>query len=374
MPLQMDSTVHYIVQKRGARGHDRRRARHKSPYNTYYVEGLPPGPIGNPGRRLDHAAARPTPGPWLYFVAVNPDTGETRFATDAAGHRANEKLSTPGARRTRRGAERGDTGRGRGAAAPGPRCCLLGSPIAHSLSPGAAPRRLRRLGLTTGPTPPSEVREAGSPASSAGLGPEWAGLSLTMPLKEAAFAVADEVSPLARRGRGRQHPGAYARRRVVGDNTDVHGMTRALQERARRTRVGDVGARARPRLGCHRALGGRVAGRARRASGSPSRCAAPPGPKPLRRRASRGMGVQECGLGELPAVLPEVSLVVSTLPGGAAPVGVLGDAPDLAGRVLLDVVYAGWPTPLAQAFEEAGDGSCRDSRCCCTRQRGRWSS
>ena len=53
-------------------------------------------------------------------------------------------------------------------------------------------------------------------------------------------------------------------------------------------------------------------------------------------------------------MLPEVSLVVSTLPAGAAPAGVLGDAPDLAGRVLLDVVYAGWPTPLAQAFEDAG--------------------
>ena len=87
------------------------------------------------------------------------------------------------------------------------------------------------------------------------------------------------------------------------------------------------------------------------------------------------MGVQECGLGEVPAVLPEVSLVVSTLPAGAAPARVLGDAPDLSGRVLLDVVYAGWPTPLAQAFARTrGDGSCRASRCCCTRRRGRWSS
>jgi UPF0755 protein len=38
------------------------------------------------------AAVNPTPGPWFYFVAVNPDTGETRFAVDAAGHEANVKI------------------------------------------------------------------------------------------------------------------------------------------------------------------------------------------------------------------------------------------------------------------------------------------
>ena len=57
--------------------------------------------------------------------------------------------------------------------------------------------------------------------------------------------------------------------------------------------------------------------------------------------------------------------------GGAAPAGILGDGADLSGRVLLDVVYAGWPTPLARSFEERGDGSCRGSRCCCTRRRDR---
>ncbi len=90
--LQMDSTVHYVVQRRGeVATSDAERAR-KSPYNTYFVTGLPAGPIGNPGRASITAAARPTPGPWLYFVAVNPDTGETRFATNATAHRANEKL------------------------------------------------------------------------------------------------------------------------------------------------------------------------------------------------------------------------------------------------------------------------------------------
>ena len=45
---------------------------------------------------------------------------------------------------------------------------------------------------------------------------------------------------------------------------------------------------------------------------------------------------------------------MSTLPAGAAPGAVLGDAADLSGRVLLDVVYAGWPTPLARAFAQSG--------------------
>jgi UPF0755 protein len=90
--LQMDSTVHYVVQRRGGVATSDAERATKSPYNTYYVTGLPAGPIGNPGSASITAAARPTPGPWLYFVAVNPDTGETRFATDAAAHRANVKL------------------------------------------------------------------------------------------------------------------------------------------------------------------------------------------------------------------------------------------------------------------------------------------
>jgi UPF0755 protein len=92
MKLQMDSTVHYVVQRRGGVATSDAERATRSRYNTYYATGLPPGPIGNPGRASITAAARPTPGPWLYFVAVNPDTGETRFAADAAGHRANEKL------------------------------------------------------------------------------------------------------------------------------------------------------------------------------------------------------------------------------------------------------------------------------------------
>jgi len=91
MSLQLDSTVSFISRRRGVTTTDAERAS-KSPYNTYLVAGLPPGPIDSPGLAAMEAALNPTPGPWLYFVAVNPDTGETRFALDASGHDANVKL------------------------------------------------------------------------------------------------------------------------------------------------------------------------------------------------------------------------------------------------------------------------------------------
>jgi len=56
------------------------------------VQGLPPGPINNPGAASIAAAARPAAGPWLFFVTVNPDTGETRFATTTAEHQRNVNL------------------------------------------------------------------------------------------------------------------------------------------------------------------------------------------------------------------------------------------------------------------------------------------
>ena len=87
--LQMDSTVHYIEQKRGRAGTSNEARNSDSPYNTYKVKGLPPGPINNPGAASIEAAAHPADGPWFYFVAVNPSTGETKFAVTAAEHDKN---------------------------------------------------------------------------------------------------------------------------------------------------------------------------------------------------------------------------------------------------------------------------------------------
>jgi len=92
MPLQLDTTVSFVARLRGKAGTTNAQRASRSPYNTYLVAGLPPGPIDSPGLSSIQAAIQPTPGPWIYFVAVNPETGETRFAVTATGHAANVKL------------------------------------------------------------------------------------------------------------------------------------------------------------------------------------------------------------------------------------------------------------------------------------------
>jgi len=77
MPLQMDSTVHFIEKLRGQIFLSSKSTLINSPYNTYKRYGLPPGPIGSPGVAAMTAALKPVPGEWLYFVTVAP--GDTRF-------------------------------------------------------------------------------------------------------------------------------------------------------------------------------------------------------------------------------------------------------------------------------------------------------
>ncbi len=81
--LELDSTVVYAenLKTNTTTAADRKS---RSKYNTYRYEGLPPGPIGAPGRAALQAAAQPESGKWLYFVTVNFDTGETKFATTEA--------------------------------------------------------------------------------------------------------------------------------------------------------------------------------------------------------------------------------------------------------------------------------------------------
>lgn len=90
--LQLDSTVHYAIKKRGTVTTSDKDRASDNPYNTYRHQGLPPGPINNPGLDAIKAAAKPAKGDWLYFVTVNPQTGETRFASDKGAHDANVKL------------------------------------------------------------------------------------------------------------------------------------------------------------------------------------------------------------------------------------------------------------------------------------------
>src|SRR3954454_21014628 len=81
--------------------------------------------------------------------------------------------------------------------AGGRRAAVLGSPIAHSLSPALHRAAHAALGLTGWSYERIECREEELAPLVAGLGPAWVGLSLTMPLKRVALDVADDVSPLA---------------------------------------------------------------------------------------------------------------------------------------------------------------------------------
>lgn len=97
IPLQSDPTVIYGLAEFD--GNLRKRDLSiTSPYNTYRVAGLPPGPIANPGTRAIQAALYPSPAPYLYFVSRND--GTHIFSTTLAEHnRAVDKYQRRGARR-----------------------------------------------------------------------------------------------------------------------------------------------------------------------------------------------------------------------------------------------------------------------------------
>jgi UPF0755 protein len=87
--LQLDATVNYAHGRNlGARTTAQDREI-DSPYNTYRVPGLPPGPIEAPGDAAIEAAANPAEGDWLYYVTVNLATGETKFAETLDEHNRN---------------------------------------------------------------------------------------------------------------------------------------------------------------------------------------------------------------------------------------------------------------------------------------------
>lgn len=109
-------------------------------------------------------------------------------------------------------------------------CAVIGSPIAHSLSPVLHRAAYAELGLTGWSYDRFEIDEAALPGFVAELGPEWAGLSLTMPLKRAVIPLLDEVTETAVSVEAVNTVVRSEDGRLVGDNTDIPGMVAALRE------------------------------------------------------------------------------------------------------------------------------------------------
>ncbi|MGW2959820.1 shikimate dehydrogenase [Streptomyces sp. NPDC001220] len=110
------------------------------------------------------------------------------------------------------------------------RAAVLGKPIAHSLSPVLHRAAYDELGLTGWSYERFEVDETRLPGFLGQLGPEWAGLSLTMPLKRAVIPLVDEISETAASVDAVNTVVFTEDGRRLGDNTDIPGMVAALRE------------------------------------------------------------------------------------------------------------------------------------------------
>jgi len=86
--LESDATVSYSTRQKRASTTDAERHDPANPYNTYVHPGLPVGPISNPGDVAIDAALHPASGPWLFFVTVNLESGETVYSTTNEEHEA----------------------------------------------------------------------------------------------------------------------------------------------------------------------------------------------------------------------------------------------------------------------------------------------
>jgi shikimate dehydrogenase len=234
------------------------------------------------------------------------------------------------------------------------KAAVLGSPIAHSLSPVLHRAAYQALGLTDWTYQAIECDAAGLPALLDGCGPDWAGLSLTMPLKRAVLALLDQLEPLAAQVAA-ANTVVFADGLRQGYNTDVPGMIAALAEAA-----GPA-----PAAGPGRVLilgGGATARSALAAAGDLGASSVTVAVRDITRAgdllaaADRlGMKVTLTAFGD-PHALPDApGLLISTVPAGAADIyaeRIAGRA--LVPRCLLDVVYHPWPTPLAAAARRAG--------------------
>jgi shikimate dehydrogenase len=233
------------------------------------------------------------------------------------------------------------------------RAAVLGSPIAHSLSPALHLAAYRVLGLTGWDYEKHECAEAGLAGFVDGLDPEWAGLSLTMPLKRVALQVADDISPLAA-ATGAANTLIFTGGRRYADNTDVAGIVTTLRE------AGFVGGDRAVVLGAGGTAQAALAALAELGVGEIEVLV-----RSLARTAELQATADRIGVApklsdalldpELAsAAIAGADVVISTLPGAAAD-PLRGAGPH---TVLLDVIYAPWPTPFAAAAQAAGARVC----------------
>ncbi|MGW8987979.1 shikimate dehydrogenase [Streptomyces parvus] len=225
------------------------------------------------------------------------------------------------------------------------RAAVLGSPIAHSLSPVLHRAAYAELGLEHWSYDRFEVDEAALPGFIEGLDASWAGLSLTMPLKRAIIPLLDEVSATAASVEAVNTVVFTEDGRRIGDNTDIPGMVAALRERGvdkvESAAVLGAGATASSALA---ALAVVCAGPVTAYVRSPERAAE------MRGWGERlGVDVITADWADAAAAL-SAPLVIATTPAGATD-AFTGSVPEAPG-ILFDVLYEPWPTALVAAWSE----------------------
>ncbi|MER5967886.1 shikimate dehydrogenase [Streptomyces sp. NPDC002057] len=227
------------------------------------------------------------------------------------------------------------------------RAAVLGSPIAHSLSPVLHRAAYAELGLDGWSYDRFEVDEAGLAGFVGELDGTWAGLSLTMPLKRAIIPLLDEISETAASVEAVNTVVLREDGRRVGDNTDIPGMIAALRERG----VEKVDSAAI--LGAGATASSALAALARICAGPVTAYVR----SEARAEEMRGWG-ERLGVDVRTAAWDDAAeaftapLVVATTPAGTT--NALASAvPDTAGT-LFDVLYDPWPTALAAAWSERG--------------------
>ncbi|MET9699154.1 shikimate dehydrogenase [Streptomyces sp. NPDC006529] len=227
------------------------------------------------------------------------------------------------------------------------RAAVLGSPIEHSLSPVLHRAAYRELGLVDRSYDRFEIDEAALPAFLAGLGPDWAGLSLTMPLKRAVMPLLDEVSATAASVEAVNTVVFTEDGRRVGDNTDIPGIVSALRERGVEkvpsAAILGAGATASSALAAlARVCSGEVTAYVRSADRADE----------MRRWGERlGVPVRTAGWAAAAEAL-HAPLVIATTPAGATD-ALAAAVPERPGT-LFDVLYDPWPTALAAAWSGRG--------------------